>query len=95
VADLEGRGFELVTHNLLKEAPPRELLSRLIDEHGVAAVLNPRSPAFKERGLGERTPSKSEAIELILEDANLLKRPLVLKGKKAVFGFAPSEYDSL
>lgn len=58
-------------------------------------MLNPRSPAFKARGLDQRTPSKSEAIELILEDANLLKRPLVLKGKKAVFGFAPAEYDSL
>jgi arsenate reductase-like glutaredoxin family protein len=39
--------------------------------------------------------SKSEAIGLMLEDANLIRRPLVLQGKKAVFGYVPAEYDSL
>jgi arsenate reductase-like glutaredoxin family protein len=31
----------------------------------------------------------------MLEDPNLIRRPLVLKGKKAVFGYAPAEYDKL
>jgi arsenate reductase-like glutaredoxin family protein len=31
----------------------------------------------------------------MLEDPNLIRRPLVLKGKKAVFGYAPAEYDAL
>ena len=95
MADLEGRGFELVKHNLAKEPPSRELLSRLIDEHGLEAVLSTRSPAYKARGLDVKTLSKSDAIALMLEDANLIRRPLVLKGKKAVFGYAPAEYETL
>ena len=54
-----------------------------------------RSPAFKARGLDVKKLTKSEAIGLMLEDANLIRRPIVLKGKKAVFGYAPAEYDSL
>ena len=95
MADLEGRGFELVKHNLANERPSRELLSRLIDEHGLEAVLSTRSPAYKARNLGARTLTKSEAIDLMLEDPNLMRRPLVLKGKKAILGYAPQEYETL
>lgn len=82
-------------HNLAKEPPARELLSRLIDEYGLEAVISTRSPAYKARGLDATKLSKSEAVKLMLEDPNLIRRPLVLKGKKAVFGYAPAEYDSL
>jgi arsenate reductase (glutaredoxin) len=84
-----------VKHNLAKEPPTRELLSRLIDEYGLEAVISTRSPAYKARGLDASRLSKAEAIGLMLEDPNLIRRPLVLKGKKAVFGYAPAEYDSL
>ena len=95
MADLEGRGFELVKHNLAKEPPTRELLSRLIDEYGLESVLSTRSPAYKARGLDVKKMSKAQAIELMLGDANLIRRPLVLRGKKAVFGYVPAEYESL
>ena len=95
MADLEGRGFELVKHNLAKEPPTRELLSRLIDDYGLESVLSTRSPAYKARGLDVKKLTKAQAIELMLEDANLIRRPLVLKGKKAVFGYVPAEYESL
>lgn len=58
-------------------------------------MLSTRSPAYKARGLDVKKLSKSEAIALMLEDANLIRRPLVLKGKKAVFGYAPAEYETL
>jgi arsenate reductase (glutaredoxin) len=95
VADLEGRGFELVKHNLANDRPSRDLLSRLIDEYGLDAVMNGRSPAFKARNLGSRELAKDEAIDLMLEEPNLIRRPLVLAGGKAVFGFDPEEYDRL
>ena len=95
MADLEGRGYELVKHNLAREAPSRELLSRLIDDYGLESVLSTRSPAWKARGLDAASLTKAKAIELMLEEPNLIRRPLVLKGKKAVFGYAPAEYDSL
>ena len=59
-------------------------------------VLSTRSPAYKARNLGARKLSKAEAIDLMLEDPNLMRRPLVLGGKgKALFGYLPEEYDKL
>ena len=82
-------------HNLASDRPSRELLSRLVDEHGLENVLSTRSPAYKARNLGAKKLSKAEAVELMLEDPNLMRRPLVLTKKKAVFGYAPEEYEKL
>ena len=92
MAHLEGEGHELVKHDLAKERPARELLERLIDETHLEDFVNTRSPAYKARGLDVTNMTKAEAIDLMMEDINLMKRPLVLRGKKAVFGFKPDEY---
>lgn len=85
----------MVKHNLANDRPSRELLSRLIDEQGLEAVLSTRSPAYKARDLGARKLKKSEAIDLMLEDPNLMRRPLVLGKGKAVFGYDAKEYEKL
>jgi arsenate reductase-like glutaredoxin family protein len=84
-----------VKHNLANERPSRELLGRLIDEHGLDAILSKRSPTYKARNLGARQLSKSEAIDLMLEDPNLMRRPLVLAKGKAFFGYDPEGYETL
>ena len=93
MAHLEGEGFELVKHDLAKDPPSRELLERLIDERRLADFVNTRSPSYKARGLDVSKMTKAQAIELMLEDVNLMKRPLVLRGKRGVFGFKPEEYE--
>lgn len=80
-------------HNLLKETPSRELLGQLIDEYGLENVLSKRSPAFK--ALGDRKLSKKEAIDLMLADPNLIRRPLLFVKKKVVFGYDREEYGKL
>lgn len=82
-------------HNLATDRPTRELLSRVIDEHGLDAVLSKRSPTYKEMKLDERKLSKSEAIDLMLRDPNLMRRPLVLAKGKAILGYDPDEYETL
>jgi arsenate reductase-like glutaredoxin family protein len=84
-----------VKHNLAEERPPRELLLRLIEERGVLAVLNPRSPAFKERNLGAHPPTAEEAVAMMLEEPNLIRRPVVLGKGKVVLGYVPEEYERL
>jgi regulatory protein spx len=92
---LTAKGFELEKHDLGKERPTRELLGQLIDEHGLERVVNERSRAFKERGLDLGKLTKSKAIDLMLEEPNLMRRPLVLAGRDVVFGFDVAGYDSL
>ena len=92
MAHLEGEGVELVKHDVAKDRPSRELLERLIDERHLEDFVNTRSPAYKARGLDVTKMTKKQAIDLMMEDINLMKRPLVLKGRKAVFGYKPEEY---
>lgn len=90
---LEGRNLTLRKHDLSKEPPSRTLLSRLIDQYGVEKVLNPKSPAFKARGLDIAAVTKKMALDLIEEEPNLLKRPLILRGDDAIFGFNAEIYE--
>jgi regulatory protein spx len=49
--------------------------------------LNPKSPAYKARRLGDKTISPDDAIRLMVEEPNLLKRPIVIAGREIVAGF--------
>ncbi len=46
--------------------------------------LSRRSPVFKKRPLPK---TRREAIDLMVQQPNLIKRPILVKGRKAVFGF--------
>jgi len=51
-----------------------------------------RSPVFKERPL---PASKKEAIDLMMEQPNLIRRPILIRGSKVVFGFDKDAYEAL
>ena len=47
---------------------------------------------FKDRPL---PTSKEEAIDMMMENPNLIRRPILVKGSKVTFGFDKKAYDSL
>ena len=51
--------------------------------------VSTRSPVFKERPLPR---SKKDAIDLMMENPNLIKRPILIKGSRVVFGFDKDRY---
>jgi len=84
-----------VKHDLAKEPPSRELLEKLIDERHLADFVNTRSPAYKARGLDVKAMTKRQAIDLMMEEPNLIRRPLLLRGGRAIFGFDAGRYGEL
>ena len=54
--------------------------------------MSTRSPVFKGRPLPK---SKKEAIDLMMAQPNLIKRPVLVRGAKVIFGFNKDEYDRL
>jgi arsenate reductase len=95
VSYLEGRDVEVIRHDLASEPPSRELLERLIDERNPSEFLNKRSPTYKQMNLGARQLSKKQVIDLMLQEPNLIRRPIVLRGGRAVFGFDAAAYDKV
>ena len=82
-------------HDLAKEPPSRELLEKLIDASHLEDFINKRSPAYKERNLDVTKMTKKQAIDLMMEEPNLIRRPLVIAKGKAVFGYDPEAYDAI
>jgi Spx/MgsR family transcriptional regulator len=70
-------------------------LKELIGNEPIEPFLNTRTPLYRERNMKQRPPSKDEAIKLMLRDANLLKRPVFVKGKKKLTGFNEAEVKAL
>ena len=77
-------GADLEEQDLIKAPPPRRFLEAHVDEARFLEFLSRRSPVFKKRPLPR---SKREAIDLMLADPSLIKRPIVVKGSRVVFGF--------
>jgi Spx/MgsR family transcriptional regulator len=70
-------------------------LRDLIGDEPVANILNSRNELYRARNMKQKPPSKEEAIKLILKEQNLLKRPVLVKGKKKLLGFNESEVAKL
>jgi arsenate reductase-like glutaredoxin family protein len=67
-------------------------LERHVDADRFLDYVSRRSPIFKQRPLPR---SKKEAIDLMVENPNLIKRPILIKGSKVIFGFDKDDYAGL
>ena len=70
-------------------------LREIIGDDAIEKFLNTRTPLYRERNMKQKPPSKEEAIKLMLRDPNLLKRPVIIKGKKKVTGFNEAKVKEL
>jgi len=75
-----------------KEPPAREFLEKHIDASRFLDFVSTRSPVWKERPLPK---SKKEAIDLMMQNPNLIRRPILIRGSKVTFGFDKDEYAKL
>jgi arsenate reductase-like glutaredoxin family protein len=60
--------------DLFKTADPRD-------------YINPKSPAFKSMNLKGKTLTSDQALRLMVQEPNLIKRPLTIAGRKIIAGF--------
>jgi arsenate reductase len=75
-----------------KEPPTREFLERHVDSERFLDYVSTRSPVFKDRPLPK---SKKEAIDLMMQNPNLIRRPILIRGSKVTFGFDKTAYEKL
>jgi arsenate reductase-like glutaredoxin family protein len=64
--------------DLFKAVDPRE-------------YINPKSPALKAMNLKGKTLTPEQAIKLMAQEPNLIKRPLTIAGRKIIAGFDRDE----
>ena len=72
-----------------RDPPDRAFLEKHVESDRFLDFVSTRSPVFKQRPLPR---SKREAIDLMMEQPNLIKRPILVRGAKVVFGFQKENY---
>ncbi|MBT5926538.1 MAG: arsenate reductase family protein [Verrucomicrobia bacterium] len=94
--DEKGVSYERIP---IREQPPTEnelkmMLKSLNGER--KRLFNTSGGDYKSMNMKDRLPSLNdeEAITLLSENGNLIKRPFVLSGKQGVIGFKEDEWDA-
>ena len=75
-----------------RNPPSRQFLEKHVDAKNFLDYVSKRSPVFKTRPLPK---SKKEAIELMMEQPNLIRRPVLVEGGRVTFGFDKATYSKV
>ena len=91
---LEERVF-FHSRDLDKQRLSEAELDELIGDRDYKEFLNSRNERFRKRDMKEHPPSRAEAIKLMAKEPNLIRRPLIVRGKQVIFGFDEEAYRKL
>ena len=86
-AFLEKRKVELDLRDLGKDRMSVAELDALIGKRDHRTFLNPRNELYRSRKMRENPPSRDEALQLMADEPNLIRRPVVLRGADMVLGY--------
>ncbi|HEX3879630.1 MAG TPA: Spx/MgsR family RNA polymerase-binding regulatory protein [Bryobacteraceae bacterium] len=70
-------------------------LEDLIGARDYRQFLNTRNELYRERGMKSDPPSREEALQLMAVHPNLIKRPILVKGRQIVLGFDAEAIEKL
>jgi arsenate reductase-like glutaredoxin family protein len=89
-------GIELEEINYAKSGLDEDVVKSLVTKAGgVKNVLNARHAIAKEKGWAESPPDAVSFAKAVVKDVNLIRRPIVVVGKKAIVGFDHAAYAKL
>ena len=81
------KGVEMELRDLNANPLSAKELDALIGERDYKLFLNTRNELYRERNMAEKPPSRAEALALMAENPNLIRRPIVISGKKIILGY--------
>ena len=82
---LRDKGVEFEEVDLNQGLSESEL-DKLIGKRDYRLFLNSRNELYRERGMKENPPARKEAIALMSQNPNLIKRPILVKGGEIFLG---------
>jgi Spx/MgsR family transcriptional regulator len=92
---MERRGFQLYFRDLAKERLSAGELEKLIGKRDHTEFLNARNELFRQKKMKAKPPSRKQAIRMMTKEPNLIRRPVIVAGKRVVLGFNEPEIRKL
>ena len=93
---LDDADIEYRFHDYRKDGLEKQILQQWVSELGWEQVLNRRGTTWRK--LPEETKAsvdQGQAIDLMLEQPAMIKRPLLINGDQKLLGFSPQQYSEL
>lgn len=91
---LEGRGARVRMHDYRADGLEPQRLQSWILEVGIDRLLNTKSAAYRKLDPAQRALlSEGRAIEVMMGDLLLIKRPVLEGAGSLLVGFSPADYD--
>lgn len=88
-------GVELEYRDLGKERLSEAELDKLIGDRDYKQFLNPRNEFYRTRSMRSSPPLRAEAIKLMTNEPNLIRRPIAVKGSQIVLGYDEDAFKKL
>lgn len=83
------------TRDFFKEPFTVAELERLIGERPITDFISTRAKSYNGTGWDKKTPTKKQAIAAMIADPTLLRRPILVRGRKMLIGFSVAAYEEL
>jgi arsenate reductase-like glutaredoxin family protein len=80
-------GVELESRDMGKDRLSAAELESLIGDRDYKLFLNTRNELYRERNMKEHPPSRAKAIKMMAAEPNLIRRPIVIRGKEIHLGW--------
>ncbi|MBT8129611.1 MAG: ArsC family reductase [Gammaproteobacteria bacterium] len=93
---LEANGVEYTFHDYRKLGVPERNLREWVKEAGWETVLNRRGTTWRK--LDEQvkdTIDTESAVQIMLDNPSIIKRPVLESGRRLLIGFNESDYQQL
>lgn len=93
VGYLEKKGIDFEQVDILKNPPAKKLLEKAVDASDPKSAFNVRSKEYKEKDIANVSfKTKKEVVDLLRENPDMIRRPLLARGEKAILGFDEADY---
>lgn len=93
---MDKRQINYTFHDYRNEGIDEKLVRQFFDHFGWEKVLNTNSSTYRQLPEWQKDIMTEElAMELILEQPTLIKRPIIKKGREWEVGFSEEKYQAL
>ena len=94
---MEGRAIPFEPVEIFDETPTEAEIRMLLRKLSLSAreLLRPRDRMYRELDLKNRDLPDSELIRLMAENPGLIKRPILVRGDRAVLGLKPDRVEDI
>ncbi len=94
-AYMEQCGFDLRLRDIGKDRLRAEEVEKLIGRRDYTMFLNTRNKIYRQKNMKRNPPSRTQAIQMIAEEPNLIRRPIIVAGNRIILGFNQESIDEL